>query len=69
MLMPIRMVRFYIKLANKLRVPPALPGDTYYPRFLSKIAGRLHNPGWQLLDADHPGNLESFARCFTLFRQ
>lgn len=28
-------------------------------------AGRLHNPEWQLLDADHPGNLASFARCFT----
>ena len=23
------------------------------------------NPGWQLLDADHPRNMESFARCFT----
>ena len=35
------------------------------PRFPGKNAGRLHNPGWQLLDADHPGNLERFVRCFT----
>ena len=34
------------------------------PRFPGKNAGRSHNPGWQLLDADQSGNLGSFERCF-----
>jgi len=38
--------------------------DAY--RFPGKSAGWLHNPGWKLLDAVYPGNLESFARCLTL---
>lgn len=35
------------------------------PRFSGQKTGWLHTPGWKLLDAVYPGNLESFPRCFT----
>ena len=35
------------------------------PRFSSAKRRMIARPGWKLLDAVYPRNLESFARCFT----
>ena len=35
------------------------------PQLLQRKRRMIARPGWKLLDAVYPRNLESFARCFT----